>query len=99
MLSRAQVTAQSNKTDHRSLTNKQPFRKDSRLPTEGTALRLSLRDFATEELARGHIDLEREIVITSMQLCDFLTSAEARQQVQTQHQGSINRIRPGALKG
>ncbi|KAJ6057048.1 hypothetical protein N7460_000322 [Penicillium canescens] len=76
----------------------QPFRTDSGLPTEGIALRLSLRDFATEELARDHVGLEREIVITSKQLWDFLSSAEARQQIQTQHKGSINRIRPGALK-
>ncbi|EKV12111.1 hypothetical protein PDIG_46470 [Penicillium digitatum PHI26] len=34
----------------------QPFRTDSGLPTEGTVLRLSLRDFATEELARGHVE-------------------------------------------
>lgn len=77
---------------------KQPFQTDSGLPTEGTVLRLSLKDFATEELARGHVGLDREILITSKQLCDFLLSAEARQQAQTQQQGSINRIRPGALK-
>lgn len=77
----------------------QPFRTDSGLPTEGTVLRLSLRDFATEELARGHVeDLDREILITSKQLCDFLSSAEVRQQAQTKQRGSINRIRPGALK-
>lgn len=80
------------------LTDEQPFRTDSGLPAEGTTLRLSLRDFATEELSRGHGGLDREILITSKQLCDFLSSAEARQQVQTQHQGSINRMRPGALK-
>lgn len=42
--------------------------------------------------------LDREILITSKQLCDFLSSAEARQQIQTQQQGSINKMRPGALK-
>lgn len=42
--------------------------------------------------------LDREIVITSKQLCDFLSSAEARQQVQMKQLGSVNRIRPGALK-
>ncbi|CAG8015642.1 unnamed protein product [Penicillium salamii] len=76
----------------------QPFRTDSGLPTKETTLRLSLRDFATEELLRGNIDLDREIIITSKQLCDYLSGAEARQQAHTQHQGSINQIRPGALK-
>ncbi|KAF3006198.1 hypothetical protein E8E15_001556 [Penicillium rubens] len=75
-----------------------PFRTDSGLPADGTALQLSLRDFATEELSRGHVSLDREIVITSKQLCDFLSVGEARQQVQAKQQGSINRIRPGALK-
>ncbi|CAG7921676.1 unnamed protein product [Penicillium olsonii] len=75
-----------------------PFRTNSGLLTEDTALRLSLRDFATEDLSRGQVDLGREILITSKQLCDFLSSAEARQQMQTQRQGSIDRIRPGALK-
>ncbi|KAJ5815171.1 hypothetical protein N7474_006948 [Penicillium riverlandense] len=78
--------------------DKQPFRTDSGFPAEGTTPRLSLRDFVTEELSRGPAGLEREILITSKQLCDFLSSAEARQQLQTQHHGSINRIRPGTLK-
>ncbi|KAJ5533847.1 hypothetical protein N7527_000101 [Penicillium freii] len=57
-----------------------PFRTDSGLLTEGIVLRLSLRDFVTEELVRGYMDLDCEILITSKQLCDFLLSAEARQQ-------------------
>ncbi|KAJ6160271.1 hypothetical protein N7470_004879 [Penicillium chermesinum] len=76
----------------------QPFRTDTGDPAEGIALRLSLRDFATEELSQGKAGLDYEILVTSKQLCEFLSSAEARQQVQTQRQGSINRIRPGALK-
>ena len=76
----------------------QPFRTDTGDPAEGTAFRLSLRDFATEELTRGQTGLDCEILVTSKQLCEFLSGAEARQQVQTQRQGSINQIRPGALK-
>jgi hypothetical protein len=76
---------------------KQPFRTDSGVPS-GAALRLSVRDFATEELSRGHTGLHHEIFITSEQLCNFLSRAEARQQAQTQQQGSVNRIRPGYLK-
>ncbi|CDM28466.1 unnamed protein product [Penicillium roqueforti FM164] len=76
----------------------QAFRTDSGFPTAATALRLFLRDFATDELTPGHVDLDREVLITSKQLFDFLLSAEARQQAHTQHQGSTNRLRPGALK-
>ncbi|CAG8250476.1 unnamed protein product [Penicillium salamii] len=56
-----------------------PFRIDSGLPTKETMLRLSLRDFAIEELLRGNIGLDREIIITSKQLCDYLSGVEARQ--------------------
>lgn len=42
--------------------------------------------------------LDREILITSRQLCDFLSRAEDEQPVQTLQQGSINRLRPGAGK-
>lgn len=76
----------------------QPFRTDTGIPATGTALRLSLKDFATEELSQGQPELDQEIIITSEQLCDFLSSAESRHQSQTRYQGSINRIRPGVLK-
>lgn len=75
-----------------------PFRTDTGIPATGTALRLSLKDFATEELSQGQPELDQEIIITSEQLCDFLSSAESRHQSQTRYQGSINRIRPGVLK-
>ncbi|KAJ5843735.1 uncharacterized protein N7525_001476 [Penicillium rubens] len=75
-----------------------PFRTDSGLPAEETALRLSLRDFATEELSRGLTSLDQEISITSRQLCDFLSCAEEEQRGQTLLQGSINLLRPGAGK-
>ena len=80
------------------LIHEQPFRTDSGLPVEGMGLQLSLRDFATEELSRGQPGLDSQILVTSKQLCDFLTSAEERQHIQTQHQGSVNRIRQGAIK-
>ncbi|KAJ9483764.1 hypothetical protein VN97_g9621 [Penicillium thymicola] len=75
-----------------------PFRADSGLPVEATALRLSLRDFATEDLSREYISLDREFTITSRQLCDFLSRAEEEQRAQTLQQGSTNRLRPGARK-
>lgn len=85
-------------SDEWALTDNQPFRTDSGLPVEGGLIQLSLEDFATEDLCRGRAGLDRQILITSEQLCDFLSSAEARQQTQTQFQGSINRVRPGVLK-
>lgn len=41
---------------------------------------------------------DRELLITSRQLCDFLSRAEEEQRVQTLQQGSINRLRPGVGK-
>ena len=61
-------------------------------------LRLSLRDFATEELSRGLVGLQGEILITSEQLCEFLASAEEMHKMQMQHQGSVSPLRPGILK-
>ncbi|KAE8147062.1 hypothetical protein BDV25DRAFT_161188, partial [Aspergillus avenaceus] len=81
-----------------AVVDAQPFRTDSGLPVDGCRLQLSLRDFATEYLCRGRSDLKREIVLTSEQLCCFLSSAEARQDSQTQIQGSVNLVRPGVLK-
>ncbi|KAH8431861.1 uncharacterized protein LDX57_009512 [Aspergillus melleus] len=75
-----------------------PFRTESGLPVEGAALQLSLRDFATEELSRGHTSIDQEIFITSDQLCAFLSRAEEEQRGQMLHQGSINSLRPGARK-
>ncbi|OJZ79964.1 hypothetical protein ASPFODRAFT_54194 [Aspergillus luchuensis CBS 106.47] len=37
-------------------------------------------------------------MISSRQLCGFLSQAESRQETQERHIGSINYIRPGARK-
>lgn len=52
------------------------------------------------ELTNGYPNLEHEILVSSEQLCEFLTSAEARQrqEVQGTPQGSVNKMRPGAQK-
>ncbi|KAJ5225024.1 hypothetical protein N7468_006249 [Penicillium chermesinum] len=42
-----------------------PFRTDAGCAVERTELRLSLRDFATDELSQGQRDLDREIFLTS----------------------------------
>ncbi|KAJ5378466.1 hypothetical protein N7509_011585, partial [Penicillium cosmopolitanum] len=75
-----------------------PFRTDCGLPIEETALRLSLRDFATQELSQGLTSLNQDFSITSTQLCDFLSRAKEEQPGQMLLQGSINRLRPGAGK-
>lgn len=52
------------------------------------------------ELTNGHPYLEHEILVSSEQLCEFLSSAEARQRQEVQGipQGSVNKMRPGARK-
>ncbi|KAJ5644232.1 uncharacterized protein N7484_006739 [Penicillium longicatenatum] len=47
----------------------EPFRTETGSPIKDIALRLSLRDFATEELSQGLIGVNEEILITSEQLC------------------------------
>ncbi|OQE16603.1 hypothetical protein PENFLA_c027G04995 [Penicillium flavigenum] len=74
------------------------FRTNSGVPAEGEAFRLSLRDFGVEELAQDYAELDQEIVITSEQLCDFLSSAEAHEEKITRFEGSVGQIPPGAVK-
>ncbi|OQD91922.1 hypothetical protein PENSOL_c047G09150 [Penicillium solitum] len=74
------------------------FRNDDRSPAEGVALQIPLRDFAPKELSQSYSDMDQVISISSRQLCDFLSSAESRQRVQTQQAGVVNRIDPGTLK-
>ena len=62
------------------------------------ALRLTLKDFGTEELTQEWPDLSQEITISSEQLCDYLSEAEARQEAYVRPVGSISNVRPGALK-
>ncbi|KAF9882888.1 hypothetical protein FE257_004925 [Aspergillus nanangensis] len=62
-------------------------------------LRLKLNDFATIDLTKDYPGLHKhEIVISSTQLCEFLSRAELRQETQERHAGSTNSIRPGVQK-
>lgn len=63
-----------------------------------TVLRLALRDFAPDGLAQKYADLDKEVIITSEQLCRFLQEAEARQQAETRHVCYTDRIQTGARK-
>ncbi|KAJ5971700.1 uncharacterized protein N7479_001618 [Penicillium vulpinum] len=74
------------------------FRNDDGSPAEGVALQIPLRDFAPKELSQSYGDMDQVISISSRQLCDFLSSAESRQRVQTQQAGVVNRSDPGTLK-
>ncbi|KAF4768417.1 hypothetical protein HAV15_002990 [Penicillium sp. str.  len=74
------------------------FRNDDGSPAEGVALQIPLRDIAPKELSQSYGDMDQVISISSRQLCDFLSSAESRQRVQTQQAGVVNRIDPGTLK-
>lgn len=65
---------------------------------ETTALRLLVKDLATEELAQGCPNLGQGIVISSQLLCRFLQITEARQPFQEEHAGSTNKLRQEALK-
>ncbi|OKP09499.1 hypothetical protein PENSUB_5148 [Penicillium subrubescens] len=61
-------------------------------------LQLTLKDFGTEELTHELPDLDKEITISSEQLYGYLLEAEARQEAYVQRVGSVNNVRPGALK-
>ncbi|KAF2105498.1 hypothetical protein BDV96DRAFT_509271 [Lophiotrema nucula] len=55
------------------------FRNEQGDPTDHLGLRLQLRDFAYEQLAAREIgDTDRELVITTQQLCEYLDAAETR---------------------
>lgn len=80
------------------LMNLKVFRTIDGHPLKETALRLMLKDFGTNELTQEWPDLSQEITISSEQLCDYLQEAEARQAAYVRRVGSINNVRPGALK-
>ncbi|KAJ5285974.1 hypothetical protein N7524_001280 [Penicillium chrysogenum] len=74
------------------------FRKNDGTPAEGVTLQIPLREFAPKEISQSYGDMEQVIRISSRQLCGFLSSAEARQRVQTQQAGVVNHIDPGIVK-
>ncbi|KAI2791687.1 hypothetical protein POX_c04556 [Penicillium oxalicum] len=76
----------------------QQFRSDKGFPVECFRISLSLKDFATEELCNGVHGSDGCITLTSSQLCKFLSDAESRQKSQNEISGSVNQVRPGALK-
>ncbi|KAH3055757.1 hypothetical protein KXW16_006504 [Aspergillus fumigatus] len=75
------------------------FRTNDGQPSELDSLRLNLKDFATVELTRSYPNLDsQEIIISSKQLCEFLSRAESRQETEERRNGSTNRIRSGVQK-
>lgn len=55
------------------------FRDEQGNPAQHPGLRLQLRDFANKELAR-HLtgDKNRELIVTTQQLCEYLHAAETK---------------------
>ncbi|TKA61444.1 hypothetical protein B0A49_11799 [Cryomyces minteri] len=62
---------------------------------QDAGLRLELRDFAPENLARGLTDF---FLIDSVTLCRFLDEAEKEEQEAKQRQGVVQPLLPGAKK-
>lgn len=61
-----------------ALTLSQAFRDEHGNPTDHKGLRLRLTDFAYEELAHREIqDEDRELIISTRELCKYLNVAEA----------------------
>lgn len=57
----------------------QAFRDEHGNPTDNEGLRLQLTDFAYEELAHREIgDEDKELIISTRELCKFLNLAEAK---------------------
>jgi hypothetical protein len=55
----------------------QTFRDEHGNPSKNRGLRLRLTDFAYEELAQRELgDEDRELIITTEQLCEYLSAAE-----------------------
>ncbi len=75
----------------------QAFRDDQGRPTRHSGLRLTLADFAYEELVQNEIrDRDQELVISAKQLCEYLSAAETK----VEKLGSLGKhsIRPGLKK-
>ncbi|KAK5012936.1 hypothetical protein LTR16_001959 [Cryomyces antarcticus] len=74
------------------------FRNEDGAPSGNFDLRLHLKDFANEELAEDVGDQDREIIISSQQLCVYLADAERFEQGSRRSHSSRHTIRPGAVK-
>ncbi|CAG7961370.1 unnamed protein product [Penicillium olsonii] len=78
-----------------------PFRTESGLPVDDSKqppLQLSLRDFAPKTISQKYPNLDQDILISSKELCDFLSSAEAAHQKQLLGQGVEEPLSPGTRK-
>lgn len=76
----------------------QSFRTASGLPAEESAFRLSLRDFGPTSISQEYTDLDQYISISSSQLCDFLSYAEAEYQQEVLDEGIVDPFPPGKRK-
>lgn len=61
------------------LTSQKEFRDEQGNPTDNAGLRLHLHDFAHQELVQQEIgDYDQDVTISTRQLCEYLTAAEAK---------------------
>ncbi|KAK4981952.1 hypothetical protein LTR66_009577 [Elasticomyces elasticus] len=74
------------------------FRNEDGSPSGNFGLRLQLKDFAHEELAENVGDQDREIIISSQQLCVYLADAERSLEGWRRSHSSRHTVRPGAVK-
>ncbi|KAI9861212.1 MAG: hypothetical protein M1813_005385 [Trichoglossum hirsutum] len=77
----------------------QAFRDEQGNPTDHPGLRLQLRDFACQELVQDKLgDEDRELVVSTQQLCQYLTAAETK--MQRRESGSLSKssLAPGLKK-
>ncbi|EKV12619.1 hypothetical protein PDIG_42200 [Penicillium digitatum PHI26] len=79
-----------------------PFRTASGHPAdesaEEPALQLALRDFGPTSISQEYADLDQIIMISSRQLCDFLSYAEAEYQQEVLDEGIVDPFPPGKRK-
>lgn len=68
----------------------QKFRDDQGNPTNHPGLRLHLRDFAYEELTQAEIgNQDKELIVSSQQLCQYLIAAETKIRLESLGKHSI----------
>ncbi|KAJ5865536.1 hypothetical protein N7534_000089 [Penicillium rubens] len=90
-----------NELEAKAVIEMMPFRTESGLPVdkpEQPTLQLSLRDFAPKSISQKYPDLDQDIIISSREFCEFLTSAEAEHQKQLLGKGVDEPLLPGTRK-
>ena len=72
------------------------FRDKNRDPVPSTELRLALTDFVCGEYASSFEDVDDDVVISSMSLCEYLARAESSQNMRNKRLSKSDTVRPEA---